>query len=175
MPKHKKNGETRASPFDLGTPELGRRREIRVEPLGPQLGGAVRGRVVDGCELDRLLGASSISHEQHEAGIRAERDFSRAGGGSNPLAALVGGGSSQRGVPGARFLFAVKKISEATAHVMYETGRQPTRLLISVVTDTGRIKTPRQLSSLRLALDALCDFYRGRLRPPPTSLLAVRR
>jgi hypothetical protein len=170
MPKHKKNGETRASPSDLGTPELGRRHMIRVEPLGPQLGGGVRGRVVDGCELDRLLMASSISNEQHQAGIRAERDFSRAGGGSNALSALVGGGPTQKGMPGARFLFAVRKISEATAHVMYETGREPTRLLVSVVTDTSRIKTPRQLAALRLALDALCDFYRGRIRPPPTSL-----
>jgi len=170
MPKRERTGKRRACPSDLGTPELWRRREVRVEPLGPQLGGGVRGRVVDGCELDRLLMASSISNEQHEAGIRAERDFSRASGGSNALAALIGGGVSQRGVPGARFLFAVRKISEATAHVMYETGREPTRLLVSVVTDTSRIKTPRQLDALRLALDALCDHYRGRIRPPPTSL-----
>jgi hypothetical protein len=170
MQKHAKAGKTKTPPSDLGTPELWRRREIRVEPLGPQLGGGVRGRVVDGCELDRLLGASSISNEQHEAGIRAERDFSRAGGGSNALAALIGGGPSKRGMPGARFLFAVRKISEATAHVMYEVGRERTRLLVSVVTDTSRIKSPRQLAALRLALDALCDFYRGRLRPPPTSL-----
>ncbi len=170
MQKRKKSGKRKASPSDLGTPELWQRREVRVEPLGPQLGGSVRGRVVDGCELDRLLGAKSISTEQHEAGIRAERDFSRAGGGSNALAALVGGGPNQKGMPGARFLFAVRKISEATAHVMYETGREPTRLLVSVVTDTNRIKTPRQLDALRLALDALCDFYRGRLRVPPTSL-----
>ena len=170
MQKHAKAGKTKTPPSDLGTPELWRQREIRVEPIGPQLGGAVRGRVVDGCELDRLLGAKSISTEQHEAGIRAERDFSRAAGGSNALAALVGGGPTQKGMPGARFLFAVRKISEATAHVIHETGREPTRILVSVVTDTSRIQTPRQLAALRLALDALCDFYRGQFRPPPTSL-----
>jgi hypothetical protein len=170
MPNQKKSGKPKPSPSDLGTPELWRQREIRVEPIGPQLGGAVRGRVVDGCELDRLLGAKSISTEQHEAGIRAERDFSRAAGGSNALAALVGGGPTQKGMPGARFLFAVRKISEATAHVIHETGREPTRILVSVVTDTSRIQTPRQLAALRLALDALCDFYRGQFRPPPTSL-----
>ena len=170
MPNQKKSGKPKPSPSDLGTPELWRQREIRVEPLGPQLGGAVRGRVVDGCELDRLLSAKSISTEQHEAGIRVERDFSRAAGGSNALAALVGGGPTQRGMPGARVVFAVRKISEATSHVIHETGRGRARLLISVVTDTSRIKTPRQLAALRLALDALGNFYRRRTETPPTSL-----
>tara|TARA_R110002020_G_scaffold110945_8_gene256260 strand:- start:223 stop:726 length:504 start_codon:yes stop_codon:yes gene_type:complete len=165
MKKKKPTGKKSKKASDFGNPELRNHYQTVIETSGSGVG-QHRLRVVDGCELDRLLYGNLITPDQHNAGIRLGGDVSRAGCKTNWLAAMNSTGKG--GVSGGRFLFAAKRISKAMASVQKECDRVTARLMMSVACDEVTINGPAQLTRLVIGLDALSEHYSSQSFVPTT-------
>lgn len=135
---------------DTGTPELARRRTLRLELTGR--GHAVRARVTDTCELDRLRALERITSEQHSAGDTLARNLHRAG---------------MLGMATSRFLRAARgsdishstsdslaMVGDAIAWIDHIAGPAARSALLDVLLLDART---RDLALVRSALDALLD------------------
>ena len=161
MKKRKTTGQPRQA-SDFGTPEIGQQHTIKIESVDNRLG-RVRARVVDGNVLDRLYLANKINIDQHNAGIKMEGDFAKAGTQGGLLSAMMGP-TSGGGMAGGRFLFAAARITAAMKSVQESTGRGAARVLIQVVTDdiAPCHLNQNRLTALHAALDALSSYYESR-------------
>jgi len=164
MPKRKQIGKKSKATSDLGTPELALRHAVKVEPVGPQLG-AVRLRVLDGCELDRLLTNALIMPDQHNAGLKLGWDIGRAGGKKSCFNALDGG-LSRGGTTGGRVMFAVSRIAKAICQVQKRTNRGTARLVFNIASDETKVTSRAELLSLISGLKILSSYYAARASVP---------
>ena len=129
---------------------------------------ATRMRIMDGCELDRLLFTDLITADQHWAGSKLAEATVRAGGTKSWLANIErtsGGGGGDRKIG------AVWRVATAMRSVEMREGREASRLLLDVAMNLIEIKE-EQAPLIRSCLDALGDHY-GLGRWEPFSLLAV--
>tara|TARA_R100001143_G_scaffold41018_1_gene37301 strand:+ start:876 stop:1388 length:513 start_codon:yes stop_codon:yes gene_type:complete len=161
MSKRKTTGQTK-QPSDFGTPEIGLRHTIRIEPAEKNLG-RVRARVIDGNVLDKLFLANKIDNNQLNAGIKIGGDFAKAGTKGGWLSAMMGP-TSKGGMAGGRFLFAATRISEAMDFVQKSSGRGAARVLIKTVTDEIDYLHLNQdkIAMLISALDSLSSYYESK-------------
>ena len=161
MLKRKPTGKKSKEVSDLGTPELSLRHAVRVETAGLHIG-AVRLRVLDGCELDRLLSSKLIEPDQHSAGLKLGWDIGRAGGKKSCFSTLDGG-LSRGGTAGGKVMFAVSRIVGAMHQVQKRTDRKTARLVFYVASDETEITSPAGLSCLKTGLAVLSSFYSARI------------
>jgi len=161
MSKRKTTGQPK-QPSDFGTPEIGQRHTIRIEPAEKNLG-RVRARVVDGNLLDRLHLDNKIDTDQHNAGLKMGGDFAKAGTKGGWLSAMLGP-TSGGGMAGGRFLFAATRISEAMNFVQKSAGRTAAKVLIKTVTDEIDYTHLNQdkIAMLISALDSLSSYYESK-------------
>ena len=161
MSKRKTTGHP-THPSDFGTPEIGQRHTIRIEPAEKNLG-RVRARVIDGNVLDKLFLANKIDNNQLNAGIKIGGDFAKAGTKGGWLSAMMGP-TSKGGMAGGRFLFAATRISEAMDFVQKSSGRGAARVLIKTVTDEIDYLHLNQdkIAMLISALDSLSSYYESK-------------
>tara|TARA_R110001599_G_scaffold60779_1_gene168744 strand:- start:633 stop:1145 length:513 start_codon:yes stop_codon:yes gene_type:complete len=161
MSKRKTTGQPK-QPSDFGTPEIGQRHTIRIEPAEKNLG-RVRARVIDGNVLDKLFLANKIDNNQLNAGIKIGGDFAKAGTKGGWLSAMMGP-TSKGGMAGGRFLFAATRISEAMDFVQKSSGRGAARVLIKTVTDEIDYLHLNQdkIAMLISALDSLSSYYESK-------------
>jgi len=164
MPKRKSTGKKSKETSDLGTPELSLHHAVKVEPVGPQLG-AVRLRVLDGCELDRLLSSELIMPDQHSAGLKLGWDIDRAGGKKSCFNNFEGG-LSRGGTAGGRVMFAVSRIAKAIHQVQSRTDRRTARLVFTVVSDEAKVTSRAELLHLISGLKILSIYYAARTSVP---------
>jgi len=164
MPKRKPTGKKSKATSDLGTPELSLRHAVKIEPAGLHIG-AVRLRVLDGCELDRLLSSKLIEPDQHSAGLKLGWDITRAGSKKSCFSTLEGG-MSKGGTAGGKVMFAVSRIAKAMHQVQKRTDRETARLVFSVASDETKVTSPAALSCLRTGLVVLSAFYSARATFP---------
>ena len=164
MPKRKQIGKKSKATSDLGTPELSLRHAVKVEPAGLGIG-TVRLRVLDGCELDRLLANELIEPDQHSAGLKLGWDISRAGGKKSCFSALEGG-LSRGGTAGGRVMFAVSRIAKAMHQVQRRTNKKTARLVFNVASDEVKVTSPAELTYLKTGLVVLSSFYSARASFP---------
>jgi|TARA_R110000824_G_scaffold106083_2_gene250695 hypothetical protein len=165
MSKRKTTGQPK-QPSDFGTPEIGQRHTIRIEPAEKNLG-RVRARVIDGNVLDKLFLANKIDNNQLNAGIKIGGDFAKAGTKGGWLSAMMGP-TSKGGMAGGRFLFAATRISEAMDFVQKSSGRGAARVLIKTVTDEIDYLHLNQdkIAMLISALDSLSSYYESKASFP---------
>jgi hypothetical protein len=165
MSKRKTTGQPK-QPSDFGTPEIGQRHTIRIEPAEKNLG-RVRARVIDGNVLDKLFLANKIDNNQLNAGIKIGGDFAKAGTKGGWLSAMMGP-TSKGGMAGGRFLFAATRISEAMDFVQKSSGRGAARVLIKTVTDEidQSVLNQDKLTMLKSALDSLSSYYESKASFP---------
>ena len=128
---------------------------------------ATRMRIIDGCELDRLLFTDLITADQHWAGSKLAEATVRAGGTKSCLANIErtsGGGGGDRRVG------AVWQLARAMRSVEQGEGKEASRLLLDVALDLIKIRGD-QAPLIRSCLDAL-SFHYGLGRWDSFSLLA---
>jgi len=164
MPKRKQTGKKSKVTSDLGTPELVLRHAVQVEPAGLHIG-VVRLRVLDGCELDRLLARELIEADQHSAGLKLGWDIGRAGGTKSCFGTLEGG-LSRGGTAGGRVMFAVFRIAKAMHQVQKRTDKETARLVYHVASDETKVTSPAAVSCLKTGLMILSSFYSARASFP---------
>jgi hypothetical protein len=164
MPKRRQIGKKSKETSDLGTPELSLRHAVKVEPVGPLMG-AVRLRVLDGCELDRLLSGELIMPDQHNAGLKLGWDIGRAGGKKSCFSNFEGG-LSKGGTVGGRVMFAVSRIASAIHQVQRKTNRKTARLVFTVASDEARVTSRAELLHLISGLKILSSYYAARTSVP---------
>jgi len=164
MQKRKPTGKKSKTVSDLGTPELALHHAVQVEPAGLRIG-TVRLRVLDGCELDRLLSSELIGPDQHSAGLKLGWDIGRAGGTKSCLSAFEGG-LSRGGTAGGRVMFAVSRIAKAMHQVQKRTDKETARLVFHVASDETKVTSPAAVSCLKTGLTALSSFYSARASFP---------
>ena len=169
MPKRKQIGKrskaaSKKQVPDLGTPELLLHRAVKVEPVGVGIG-QVRLRVLDGCELDRLLARELIEADHHSAGVKLGWDIGRAGGAKSCFSVLEGG-LLKGGTAGGRVLFAVSRIAKAMHQVQKRTDKKTARLVYHVASDETKVTSPADISCLKTGLVVLSSYYSARTSFP---------
>ncbi len=147
------------APTDLGTPDLARRRTLRLELTGR--GHAVRARVTDTCELDRLRSLERITSDQHSAGDTLTRQLHRAG--------MLGMATSRftRASRGSDISNSTSDslalVGDAIAWMDHIAGPSARSALLDVLLLDART---HDLEMIRSALDALLDRQAPRERRP---------
>ena len=164
MRKQRQTGRRSKETSDLGTPEISLRRAVRIEAVGLRLG-AVRLRVLSGCELDRLLTSECIEADHHTAGLKLGWDISRAGGCRSCFGSLEGG-LSRGGTTGGRVAYAVFRIAKAMQQVESRTNRKTARLVFSIASDETKITSRAELSNLVSGMRVLSGHYASRTSAP---------
>jgi len=164
MPKRKQTGKKSKETSDLGTPELSLRHTVRLEAAGTHLG-SVRLRVIDGCELDRLLAGEWIQSDQHSAGLKLGFDIDRCGGKKSCFSSLDGG-LSRGGTVGGRVMYAAVRIARAMDQVQNGTDRKTARLVFAIASDEGKVTSRSELFKLMKGLTVLSHYYAARTRAP---------
>jgi len=164
MRKRKQIGKKSKETSDLGTPELSLRHAVKIEPAGLNIG-SVRLRVLDGCELDRLLASQLIMPDQHSAGLKLGWDIGRAGGKKSCFSTLEGG-LSRGGTVGGRVMFAVSRIAKAIHQVQKRTDRRTARLVFTVASDEVKVTSRAELLHLISGLKILSSYYAARTSIP---------
>jgi hypothetical protein len=164
MRKQRQTGMRSKEPSDLGTPQIAMRHTVTVESAGLRLG-AVRLRVLNGCELDRLLAGEWIEADHHTAGLKLGWDIGRAGGCKSCFGSLEGG-VSRGETTGGRVAYAVFRIAKAMQQVESGTNRKTARLVFSVASDEAKITSRAELSNLVSGLRILSGHYAARTSAP---------
>jgi predicted DNA-binding ribbon-helix-helix protein len=164
MRKQRQTGRRSKETSDLGTPEISLRRVVKVESASLRLG-AVRLRVLNSCELDRLLAGEWIEADYHTAGLKLGWDISRAGGCRSCFGSLEGG-LSRGGTTGGRVAYAVFRIAKAMQQVESRTNRKTARLVFSIASDETKITSRAELSNLVSGLRVLSGHYAARTSAP---------
>lgn len=140
---------------------------MRLELTGR--GHAVRARVVDSCEIDRLYERDLIDDDQHSAAERLAHLCRRARIGGCPTARWVRSAGRGSDIPTTE-AEALAAVSSALAAVEEIAGPAARAAVLSVVVDD--VRADRQgLQLLRVGLEALAvHLGPGRMRAPVPSL-----
>lgn len=146
---------------DYGSDNLARHHVVKPELTGR--GHAVRTRVKDGCELDRLAMKGWINPYQHSAGASLSRDLHGA--------RLLGvkttsfGQSISGGTPGDAQATAMDRVGDAIRKLDWTVG-EPIRLLtVNACLSLVELSALDDLLAVRQGLDALVHHYDRRPAP----------
>lgn len=144
-------------PLDLGTPELHKHRKALPEMASD--GPYFRLRIMDGCEMDRLLMAERISADEYCTLERLASDLFRAcltGLRAQSYEPHVSGGDNQNLSESA----ATKRVrvNEIICHLDSEVGERIRKLVVGVAGDEVEIK-PSNDPSLHRGIEALFGYY----------------
>jgi hypothetical protein len=154
---------TQAERTDHGARDLHRHHTVEPELTGR--GHAVRMRVRDGNELDRLHRAGLLDAQQHSAGVSFARDlhgarmlglkttnYDRQGG------AGLGGLSDNQAT-------ALERVGDAVRHIDRTAGTGARAWTINLCLGTVRLDQPAAILAARDGLDALLAHYDRRHSP----------
>lgn len=151
---------------DYGTPEIHRRQIVKPELTG--LGHAVRMRVQDANELDRLALKGLITSIQHSAGDSLSRDLHKA-----KLLGMATINFSGEGRGGGGHLTdahadAFARVGDAIRYVDWAAGVAVRSLTVNVCLSLSRIEAS-QVQEIQAGLEALVQFY----EPKSSSALSL--
>lgn len=151
---------------DTGTPEIARRHTVRLELTGR--GHAVRARVTDSSEIDRLYALSLITQDQHSAGETLARHLHRA----HMLGLSVSRLSRTTAAPdiSASQSDALAAVGDAIAWLDHHAGQAARQAVVSLLIDDARPVGAPALRLVRTGLDTLLALRpeRSRAQAPPT-------
>lgn len=158
---------TKTGPSDYGTAELAKRHRTRVEFTGK--GYAVRVRVLDGCEIDRLLHTGRLTQIEHNL---AEKFMGLAHrGGLIALKAtqlgLPGGGNKDPQPISQHKAMAQRRMNRIINWLDRKVGREARSLLWNVVVEDYRVESLGSLALLQDALRGLSEFPEDWSPHPP--------
>ena len=134
-----------------------------VKPELTGRGHAVRMRVKDGNELDRLAMKGLINPYQHSAGTSLSRDLHGA--------RLLGvkttsfGQSISGGTPGEAHATAMDRVGDAIRHLDHSVGVAARAVTVNVCLSLIALSDPEALAAARQGLDALVSHYDRRHSP----------
>lgn len=156
-----------AAVTDTGTPEIARRRSIRLELTGR--GHAVRARVTDSSELDRLYALALITQDQHSAGETLARHLHRA----RMLGVSVSRLSRTSASPdiSTSQSDALAAVGDAIDWITHHAGEAARQAVTSLLIDDARPTTADALHLVRLGLDSLLALRPERSRAPVPATL----
>jgi hypothetical protein len=148
---------------DYGTHEIHKRKTVQPELTGR--GHAVRMRVQDGTELDRLRLKGLITSLQHSAGQSLERDLHRA-----KLLGMATVNFSSNGGGGGGHITdahadAFGRVNDAIRHMDYVAGVAVRTLTVDVCLSLVTLRTADALTDARVGLSALLSFYEPKSLP----------
>lgn len=162
MPKRSRTAPTRDAPTDVGTAEIHKRRKVSLELTGR--GHAVRARVSDTSELDRLYSLNLISQDQHSAGETLARHLLRA----RMLGISVSRLSRTSAAPdiSTSQADALAAVGDAIHWLDHDAGTAARQAVISLLMDDARPTTAEALRLVRHGLDSLLALRPERTRAP---------
>lgn len=145
---------------DYGTDEIARHHVVRPELTGR--GHAIRSRVKDGCELDRLAMRGLISPDQHSAGASFARDLhgARLLGVKTTTFGQVTGSSA----PGDTQATAMDRVGDAIRLLDRIVGQTTRALTVDVCLSRCELRGEAVLAA-KQGLDALLHHYDRRHVP----------
>lgn len=145
----------RPQPSDYGTADIARHQIVRPELTGH--GHAVRSRVKDGCELDRLALKGVINALQHSAGSSFARDLhgARLLGMKTTHFGQTGGGTTQTGTEAT----ALDRVGDAIRQLDHTVGSATRRVTVDVCLSLGQVIGAEAVQTLRAGLDELLLHY----------------
>jgi hypothetical protein len=153
-----------STPTDLGSARLAHQRKLRLELTGR--GHAVRARVVDGCELDRLRALERITSDQHSAGDTLARALHRAGMLGTATSTLIRVARTSASGRDSH-TDALAQVSSAITYLDWHVGTDARAALLAVLLEDARPRTRAALDLVRAALDALLLGHGPRNRAAP--------
>lgn len=140
---------------DLGTPERAKRNRLKAELTGK--GYAVRMRVVDGSELDKLLYSGKLSDLEHSACTAFACDCHAARLLGVKTARFEVESVQTRTVP-ERIAYAFRKVNEAIRAMDTAVGVRPRQMFVALVLEDRAIPEEK-MPQLKAAITALEKFY----------------
>lgn len=140
---------------DYGTAEVARHHIVRPELTGR--GHAIRSRVKDGCELDRLALKGLINPFQHSAGSSFSRDLH--GARMLGLKTTSFGQAVSGGTPGEAQTTAMDRVGDAIRRLDHVAGPAVRALTVDACLSLVELANAEDLAAVRQGLDALLSHY----------------
>jgi hypothetical protein len=161
--------QRRVERSDYGTSDA--RHHNTIEPELTGHGHAVRMRVRDGTELDRLHRAGLIDADQHAAGCALARDLHGARMlGLKTTAYDRQGGAGAGGLSDGQAT-ALERVGDAVRYMDGAAGAEARTLTVNVCLGTVRLDQPAAILAARCGLDALLAFGDRRHSPVGTRIM----